>query len=196
MCGIVGYTGPREAGPLLIEGLKRLEYRGYDSAGIATLSNGGFTIHPSPGKLRNPREELNGAGAPGATGIGHTRWATHGRPTELNAHPQTDCSGKIVVVHNGIFENFAERKVELAKAGHRFQSETDTEVFAHEVEAAFQGALDAAVRAAVRKLTGAYAVVVSSSREPGVLVTARSGPPIALGLGDGEEHVASGPAGV
>ena len=180
MCGIVGITGPREVGPLLIEGLKRLEYRGYDSAGIATLSNGGFTIHRSPGKLGNLVEKLSLEPAVGTTGIGHTRWATHGRPTELNAHPQTDCTGQIVVAHNGIFENFAERKAALAKLGHRFHSETDTEVFAHEVEAAFQGDLDAAVRAAVKKLTGAYAVLVSSSREPGVLVAARSGPPIAL----------------
>ena len=115
MCGIVGITGPREVGPLLIEGLKRLEYRGYDSAGIATLSNGGFTIHRSPGKLGNLVEKLSLEPAVGTTGIGHTRWATHGRPTELNAHPQTDCTGQIVVAHNGIFENFAERKAALAK---------------------------------------------------------------------------------
>jgi glucosamine--fructose-6-phosphate aminotransferase (isomerizing) len=193
MCGIVGYVGPRQAGPVLLEGLKRLEYRGYDSAGIATLSNGGFTIHRSPGKLGNLVEKLAGQPAAGITGIGHTRWATHGRPTESNAHPQTDCSGKIVVVHNGIFENFAERKAALAKAGHNFKSETDTEVFAHEVEAAFQGDLLEAVRAAVGRLTGAYAVLVSSSREPGVLVAARSGPPIVLGLGQGENYVASDP---
>ncbi len=193
MCGIVGYVGPRQAGPLLLEGLKRLEYRGYDSAGIATLSNGDFTIHRSPGKLGRLVEKLEGAPAIGVTGIGHTRWATHGRPTETNAHPQTDCSGKIVVVHNGIFENFAQRKAALAKAGHRFTSETDTEVFAHEVEDAFTGDLLAAVRAATGKLTGAYAVLVSSSREPGVLVTARSGPPIVLGLGQGENYVASDP---
>ncbi len=193
MCGIVGYVGPRQATPLLLEGLKRLEYRGYDSAGIATLSNGGFTIHRTPGKLGNLVEKLNGSAAPGATGVGHTRWATHGRPTELNAHPQTDCTGKFVVVHNGIFENFAERKVELAKKGHTFRSETDTEVFAHEVEEAFRGDLLAAVRAAVQKLTGAYAVLVTSSREPGVLVAARSGPPIVLGLGQGENFVASDP---
>ncbi len=193
MCGIVGYVGPRQAGPVLLEGLKRLEYRGYDSAGIATLSNGGFTIHRSPGKLGNLIEKLAGAPAAGVTGIGHTRWATHGRPTESNAHPQTDCSGKIVVVHNGIFENFAERKAALAKAGHKFKSETDTEVFAHEVEEAFQGDLLEAVRTAVSRLTGAYAVLVSSSREPGVLVAARSGPPIVLGLGQGENYVASDP---
>jgi glucosamine--fructose-6-phosphate aminotransferase (isomerizing) len=193
MCGIVGYVGSREASPLLLEGLKRLEYRGYDSAGIATLSRGGLTIHRSPGKLGNLVEKLDGSASPGATGIGHTRWATHGRPTEANAHPQTDCSGEIVVVHNGIFENFAERKAELAKAGHRFTSETDTEVFAHEVEAAFAGDLLEAVRSAVRSLTGAYAVLVTSSREPGVLVAARSGPPLVLGLGQGENFVASDP---
>ncbi|HEY3203895.1 MAG TPA: glutamine--fructose-6-phosphate transaminase (isomerizing), partial [Thermoanaerobaculia bacterium] len=193
MCGIVGYVGPKDAGPLLLEGLKRLEYRGYDSAGIATLSDGGFTITRSPGKLKNLVQKLSGAPAAGPTGIGHTRWATHGRPTEINAHPQTDCTGEIVVVHNGIFENFAERKRALAAAGHRFTSETDTEVFAHEVEAAFSGDLLAAVRTAARKLTGAYAVLVSSSHEPGVLVAARSGPPIVLGLGNGENFVASDP---
>ena len=193
MCGIVGYVGPKQASPLLLEGLRRLEYRGYDSAGIATLSNGSFTISRCPGKLGNLVDKLAASPATGATGIGHTRWATHGRPTEINAHPQTDCTGKIVVVHNGIFENFAQRKTVLKTAGHKFTSETDTEVFAHEVEAAFHGDLLAAVREAVRNLTGAYAVLVSSSREPGVLVTARSGPPIVLGLGQGENWVASDP---
>ncbi|MEP6767866.1 MAG: glutamine--fructose-6-phosphate transaminase (isomerizing) [Acidobacteriota bacterium] len=193
MCGIVGYVGPQEAAPLLLEGLKRLEYRGYDSAGIATLSNGTFEIHRAPGKLGRLVEKLGAASSVGKTGIGHTRWATHGRPTERNAHPHRDCSGEIVVVHNGIFENFAERKAELIAKGHRFTSETDTEVFAHEVEAAFRGDLLEAVRAAARRLTGAYAVVVSSSREPGVLVTTRSGPPIVLGLGSGENFVASDP---
>src|SRR6202162_2523933 len=193
MCGIVGYVGSREAAPLLIEGLKRLEYRGYDSAGIATLSNGAFAIRKSPGKLSNLIARLDGVSTPGTTGIGHTRWATHGRPTEVNAHPHTDCTGRIVVIHNGIFENFAERKAALAAAGHRVKSETDTEVFAHEVEAAFEGDLMAAVRGAVRNLSGAYAVVVSSSAEPGVIVAARSGPPIVLGLGSGENFVASDP---
>ena len=193
MCGIVGYVGPQEAAPLLLEGLKRLEYRGYDSAGIATLSNGTFEVHRSPGKLGRLVEKLGEGPVPGSTGIGHTRWATHGRPTEANAHPHRDCGGKIVVVHNGIFENFAERKSALAAAGHRFTSETDTEVFAHEVEAAFRGDLFAAVQEATRRLTGAYAVVVSSSDEPGVIVAARSGPPIVLGLGSGENWVASDP---
>jgi glucosamine--fructose-6-phosphate aminotransferase (isomerizing) len=193
MCGIVGYVGSREATPLLIQGLKRLEYRGYDSAGIATLSNGAFKIQRSPGKLSNLLARLDGSPSPGSTGIGHTRWATHGRPTEGNAHPHTDCTGTVVVVHNGIFENFAERKEALRAAGHRFTSETDTEVFAHEVEAAFEGDLAAAVRRAVGKLSGAYAVVVSTSAEPGVLVAARSGPPIVLGIGVGENYVASDP---
>src|SRR5215813_10231168 len=193
MCGIVGYVGPREAAPLLLEGLKRLEYRGYDSAGIATLASPDFAIHRSEGKLSRLVEKLEGSSSPGSVGVGHTRWATHGRPTETNAHPHTDCSGQIVVVHNGIFENFAERKSALTSAGHQFRSETDTEVFAHEVEAAFSGDLFAAVQKATQSLSGAYALVVSSAAEPGVLVAARSGPPIVLGLGQGEGYVASDP---
>jgi glucosamine--fructose-6-phosphate aminotransferase (isomerizing) len=193
MCGIVGYVGSQQAAPLLLDGLKRLEYRGYDSAGVATLCNGRFTIHRSAGKLSTLLEKLAGSSSPGTVGIGHTRWATHGRPTEQNAHPHTDCTGQIVAVHNGIFENFAERKAELESRGHRFASETDTEVFAHEVEEAFQGDLFTAVQAATKKLSGAYAVLVSSSGEPGVLVAAREGPPIALGLGKDENWVASDP---
>jgi glucosamine--fructose-6-phosphate aminotransferase (isomerizing) len=193
MCGIVGYVGAKEAAPLLLDGLKRLEYRGYDSAGIATLCNGRFTVHRSAGKLSTLLEKMAGTKAPGTVGIAHTRWATHGRPTEENAHPHTDCTGRIVAVHNGIFENFAERKAELASRGHEFSSETDTEVFAHEVEEAFRGDLFAAVQSATKKLTGAYAVLVSSSAEPGVLVAARQGPPIALGLGENENWVASDP---
>jgi len=193
MCGIVGYVGSKEAAPFLLEGLKRLEYRGYDSAGIATLCNGRFTIHRAAGKLSTLVEKLAGSSAPGAVGIGHTRWATHGRPTEENAHPHTDCKGQVVAVHNGIFENFAERKAELGSSGHRFTSETDTEVFAHEVEEAFRGDLFEAVQAATRRLSGAYAVLVSSSADPGVLVAARSGPPIAVGLGENENWVASDP---
>src|SRR6185295_18725213 len=193
MCGIVGYVGPKEAAPILLDGLKRLEYRGYDSAGIATLANGRFVVYRSPGKLSALIEKLNGSSSGGTTGIGHTRWATHGRPTEANAHPHRDCSGKVVVIHNGIIENFGERKAALAAAGHKFTSETDTEVFAHEVEQAFRGDLFAAVRHAASLLRGAYAVVVSTSDEPGVLVAARSGPPIVLGLGQGENFVASDP---
>jgi glucosamine--fructose-6-phosphate aminotransferase (isomerizing) len=196
MCGIVGYVGLKQAAPLLLDGLKRLEYRGYDSAGIATLCNGTFSVHRSAGKLSTLLEKMAGQDAPGSVGIAHTRWATHGRPTEQNAHPHTDCTGKIVAVHNGIFENFAERKAKLAARGHRFRSETDTEVFAHEVEEAFRGDLFAAVQDATRKLTGAYAVLVSSSGEPGVLVAAREGPPIAVGLGQDENWVASDPVAI
>jgi glucosamine--fructose-6-phosphate aminotransferase (isomerizing) len=193
MCGIVGYVGSKQAAPLLLDGLKRLEYRGYDSAGIATLCNGRFAVHRSAGKLSTLLEKMAGTEAPGTVGIAHTRWATHGRPTEENAHPHTDCTGRIVAVHNGIFENFAERKAALASSGHEFRSDTDTEVFAHEVEEAFQGDLFAAVQAATKKLSGAYAVLVSSSAEPGVLVAAREGPPIAVGLGENENWVASDP---
>jgi glutamine---fructose-6-phosphate transaminase (isomerizing) len=196
MCGIVGYVGSKQAAPLLLDGLKRLEYRGYDSAGIATLCNGSFAVHRSAGKLSTLLEKMAGKDAPGSVGIAHTRWATHGRPTEQNAHPHTDCTGKIVAVHNGIFENFAERKNELMARGHKFASETDTEVFAHEVEEAFRGDLFSAVQDATRKLTGAYAVLVSSSGEPGVLVAAREGPPIAVGLGHDENWVASDPVAI
>jgi glucosamine--fructose-6-phosphate aminotransferase (isomerizing) len=193
MCGIVGYVGSQEASPLLLAGLKRLEYRGYDSAGIATLCNGHFTIHRTAGKLSTLLEKIAGSSSPGSVGIAHTRWATHGRPTEANAHPHTDCKGQVVAVHNGIFENFVERKAELESLGHRFTSETDTEVFAHQVEQDFRGDLFDAVRSATKKVTGAYAVLVSSSSEPGVLVAARSGPPIAIGLGKNENWVASDP---
>src|SRR6476619_6535206 len=193
MCGIVGVLGKGPVAGQLVAALKRLEYRGYDSAGIATVENGPLGRRRAEGKLRNLEARLKSAPLLGETGIGHTRWATHGRPTEANAHPHADCTGRIVVIHNGIFENFAERKAALEAAGHRFRSETDTEVFAHEVEAAYEGDLVAAVRSAVRVLTGAYAVVVSSSAEPGVIVTARSGPPIVLGVGAGENYVASDP---
>ena len=196
MCGIVGYVGSKQAAPLLLDGLKRLEYRGYDSAGIATLCNGSFAVHRSAGKLSTLLEKIAGAEPPGSVGIAHTRWATHGRPTEQNAHPHSDCTGKIVAVHNGIFENFAERKAQLASRGHKFASETDTEVFAHEVEEAFRGDLFTAVRSATKKLTGAYAVLVTSSGEPGVLVAARQGPPIAVGLGQNENWVASDPVAI
>ncbi len=174
MCGIVGYVGPREAGPLLMEGLKRLEYRGYDSAGIATLSNGGFAIHRSPGKLGNLAEKLAGAPAAGATGIGHTRWATHGRPTEMNAHPQTDAPGRSSSCTTASSRTSREREAALAKAGHRFKSETDTEVFAHLVEAALRR------RPPRRRPRGGPPADrrlrrgrVLAAGEPGVLVTAR-----------------------
>ncbi len=191
MCGIVGYVGPRQATPVLLDGLRRLEYRGYDSAGIAVLEDGKFFIARAEGKLGALVDKLNGNTPPGTTGIGHTRWATHGKPIERNAHPHLSGNRRIAVIHNGIIENFAERKRLLKSEGQVFLSDTDTEVFAHEVERQYRGDLFAAVREARQTLVGAYAVVVSSVDEPGVLVAARSGPPIVLGVGEGENFVAS-----
>src|SRR5882724_308543 len=176
MCGIVGYVGPKQAAPFLLDGLKRLEYRGYDSAGIAVSEAGSFFVARAEGKLSSLLSKLNGSLPRGHSGIGHTRWATHGKPIERNAHPQLSGNGKIAVIHNGIIENFAERKRLLRERGQTFLSDTDTEVFAHEVETHYRGDLFAAVREAREKLTGAYAVVVASLDEPDVLVTARSGP--------------------
>ena len=191
MCGIVGYVGPRDAAPVLLDGLRRLEYRGYDSAGIAVLDGGKFFIARAEGKLSALIDKLDGSTPPGSTGIGHTRWATHGKPIEKNAHPHLSGSGRIAVIHNGIIENFAERKNALRADGEVFVSDTDTEVFAHEVERHYRGDLFAAVRDARQMLVGAYAVVVTAIDEPGVLVAARSGPPIVLGEGEGENFVAS-----
>jgi glucosamine--fructose-6-phosphate aminotransferase (isomerizing) len=185
VCGIVGYVGTREAAPVLLDGLRRLEYRGYDSSGIAVIDHGKFFIARAEGKLSALVDKLNGDTPPGTTGIGHTRWATHGKPVERNAHPHLSGNRRIAVIHNGIIENFAERKKALKALGHVFLSDTDTEVFAHEVERRYDGDLFAAVRSARQTLVGAYAVVVSSVDEPGVLVAARSGPPIVLGVGEG-----------
>src|SRR6201996_6096889 len=173
MCGIVGYVGPKKVVPVIIEGLRRLEYRGYDSAGIAVGSpnHAVLSVCRAPGKLANLAEILNSHALEGTFGIGHTRWATHGRPTEENAHPHRDCSGRIVVVHNGIVENYLDIKRELAEEGHKFVTETDTEVIAHLVEQEYRSAessgktmlLDEAVRRAARRLTGAYAISVISA---------------------------------
>jgi len=191
MCGIVGYIGPREAVPIIIDGLKRLEYRGYDSAGLAVLENGCLAVRRASGKLRNLEEVLNLNPVQGHFGIGHTRWATHGRPTEENAHPHRDCHGDIVVVHNGIVENYLALKAQLIKEGHTFITETDTEVIAHLVEKYYDGNLENAVRDAVRQLTGVFALSVISRKDPNKIVAARSGPPVVIGLGDSEYFVAS-----
>src|SRR5271163_2465478 len=192
MCGIVGYIGPRKAVPIILDGLRRLEYRGYDSAGIAVLEeNGCMTVRRASGKLRNLEDALKLSPIEGSYGIGHTRWATHGRPTEENAHPHRDCHGDIVVVHNGIVENYLTLKQELTEEGHRFVTETDTEVIAHLVEKYYDGNLENAVRDAVRKLTGVFALSVISRKDPNKIVAARSGPPVVVGLGDGEYFVAS-----
>jgi glutamine---fructose-6-phosphate transaminase (isomerizing) len=206
MCGIVGYVGPKEVVPVILEGLRRLEYRGYDSAGIAVGDHGrgGLALRRAPGKLRNLEEAIRQHPIHGTYGIGHTRWATHGRPTEENAHPHRDCTGRIVVVHNGIVENYLALKHALAKQGHVFVTETDTEVIAHLVEQQLRSAeesgktmpLEDAVRGAARQLTGAYAISVISADQPDKIVSARYGPPVVIGVGEGESFVASDVPGI
>ena len=206
MCGIVGYVGPKKVVPVILEGLKRLEYRGYDSAGIAvgSPSAGKLEIWRAPGKLANLEEILHDHPLEGTFGIGHTRWATHGRPTEENAHPHRDCTGRIVVVHNGIVENYLELKRELTALGHNFITETDTEVIAHLIEQIQRHAksegrpilLEEALRRAVRRLTGAFALGVLSAAEPDKIVAARLGPPVIVGVGDGEYFIASDVPGI
>ncbi len=191
MCGIVGYVGPRQAAPILMEGLRRMEYRGYDSAGIAILDDGELVIRKAAGKLGILAQELVGAEPQGTTGIGHTRWATHGAPTTPNAHPHTDRSGRIALIHNGIIENATAIRKTLLARGHEFISETDTEVLAHLVGAFYEGNLEEAVASALRDVDGAYGICVISADEPDVLVVARNGSPIILGIGDGENLVAS-----
>ena len=193
MCGIVGYIGQKRVVPLILDGLRRLEYRGYDSAGIAVVGeNGKMDIRRAPGKLRNLEEAIRVQPIDGAYGVGHTRWATHGRPTEENAHPHRDCTGEIVVVHNGIIENYLELKNQLREEGHKFVTETDTEVIAHLIEKFSKSAsLDEAVLKAVKVMGGAYALVAVSTRDPNKIVAARLGPPIVVGLGEDEFFVAS-----
>jgi glucosamine--fructose-6-phosphate aminotransferase (isomerizing) len=199
MCGIVGYVGQKQVVPVIIDGLRRLEYRGYDSAGIAVAGNGdGLQVRRAEGKLRNLEEVIRLKPLDGTYGIGHTRWATHGRPTEENAHPHRDCTGKIVVVHNGIVENYLSLKRKLIEEGHKFRTETDTEVIAHLVEKnlnpggnGHRVSLEEAVRKTVRLLTGVFAIAVISSDEPNKIVAARNGPPSVIGLGKNEYFVAS-----
>jgi glucosamine--fructose-6-phosphate aminotransferase (isomerizing) len=192
MCGIVGYIGTQKAVPIILEGLKRLEYRGYDSAGLAVYcEDDQLAVRRAKGKLRNLEQAIQLNPVDGVFGIGHTRWATHGRPTEENAHPHRDCKGDVVVVHNGIVENYLALKQQLQGEGHEFKTETDTEVIAHLVEKHLNGNLEQAVRAAVKELTGVFALAVISRTEPNKIVAARSGPPVVIGLGDNEYFVAS-----
>jgi glucosamine--fructose-6-phosphate aminotransferase (isomerizing) len=191
MCGIVGYIGSKNSAEVIIDGLKRLEYRGYDSAGIAVVSGGKIELRRSVGKLGNLAKALQQNGLTGATGIGHTRWATHGKPCEENAHPHTDCKNKIVVVHNGIIENYQELKKELIAAGHVFKSETDTEVLAHLVEKHFAGNLLAAVQKTLKEVRGAYALGVIAAEEPDTLIAARKDAPLIIGIGEDENFIAS-----
>ncbi len=199
MCGIVGYVGKKRVVPVIIEGLRRLEYRGYDSAGIAVAGNGdGLQIRRAEGKLRNLEEVIRLKPLDGTYGIGHTRWATHGRPTEENAHPHRDCTGKIVVVHNGIVENYLSLKKKLIEEGHKFTTETDTEVIAHLVERylyqsgnGHRPSLEEAVRKTVLELSGVFALGVICVDDPNKIVAARNGPPAVIGLGKDEYFVAS-----
>jgi glucosamine--fructose-6-phosphate aminotransferase (isomerizing) len=197
MCGIVGYTGPREAGPILIEGLRRLEYRGYDSAGIALVDEQGeLFVEKKAGKLANLQTAIADRTPHAALGLAHTRWATHGRPNDLNAHPHQDCTGDITVIHNGIIENFRELREELEAHGHTLASETDTEAIAHLVEEAYDGDLADAVRAALRRMEGAYALVVMHKGEVSRLVGARHNVPLVVGLNGEESFLASDVAAI
>ena len=191
MCGIVGYIGPRQAAGLLLEGLRRLEYRGYDSAGIAVVNGHGLKIMKAAGKLSVLEGELNQDLPQGTIGIGHTRWATHGAPTTTNAHPHTDQSGRIAVIHNGIIENSGAIRKALEQRGHTFKSDTDTEVLAHLVGEFYHGNLEDAVASALRDVEGAYGLAFISSDEPGVIVAARNGSPLLVGVGENEFFVAS-----
>ena len=201
MCGIVGYVGNKRVVPVIIDGLRRLEYRGYDSAGIAVAGNGeGLQVRRAEGKLRNLEEAIRLKPLDGTYGIGHTRWATHGRPTEENAHPHRDCTGKIVVVHNGIIENYLQLKKQLLEEGHKFSTETDTEIIAHLIERYLKqnadgngrkNTLEEALRKSLKQMTGVYAIAAISVDEPNKIVAARNGPPAVIGLGKDEYFVAS-----
>ena len=192
MCGIIGYIGDKPVVPVLIEGLRRLEYRGYDSAGVALVKDGAVEVRRSAGKLARLEAAIADQPVDGEYGLGHTRWATHGRPTEENAHPHRDCSGRIVIAHNGIVENYLALKHELEAQGHRFETETDTEVIAHLVEREMRGdGLEHAVRRALHDVTGLVGMVLLSADDPLKLVAVRNGPPILVGIGDNEFLVAS-----
>src|ERR671934_1422789 len=192
MCGIIGYIGSKDVVPVLIDGLRRLEYRGYDSAGVAVVRDGCVDLRRSAGKLSNLETVIGSSPITGDYGVGHTRWATHGRPTEENAHPHRDCTGRIVVVHNGIIENYLDLKRELQQQGHTFITETDTEIVAHLVEREMKDdGLENAVRRALMLMRGLFALVLISADDPEKIVAVRNGPPIVVGLGDGEFFVAS-----
>jgi glucosamine--fructose-6-phosphate aminotransferase (isomerizing) len=194
MCGIVGYVGNKQVVPLIIDGLRKLEYRGYDSAGIAVVdADHQLHIRRAKGKLRNLEEAIRLKPIEGTYGIGHTRWATHGRPTEENAHPHRDCTGRVIVVHNGIIENYLQLKEELRRKDHQFVTETDTEIVAHLIEEHLKQGVDfeTAVRNSVKELRGIFALSMLSADEPDTIISARQGPPVVIGLGEGEHFVAS-----
>src|SRR5882757_6441423 len=194
MCGIVAYVGNRQASDIIIKGLKRLEYRGYDSAGIALLNNGGLNVYKKKGKVSELEGFLQGQNLNSTIGMGHTRWATHGEPNDENAHPHYSATKKLAIIHNGIIENYNSLKQDLLRKGHRFESETDTEVFIHFIEDIKNNencSLDEAVRLALTKVVGAYAIVVMSLEYPKLLIAARKGSPLVVGVGKGEFFMAS-----
>ena len=191
MCGIIGYVGTRDVVPVLIDGLKKLEYRGYDSAGIAVVNGNGVDVVRAEGKLTNLEGKLGEQKLHGTFGMGHTRWATHGKPNENNAHPHRDCTGNVVVIHNGIIENFLPLKQRLKSQGHEFKSETDTEVVAHLIEEYRKDGTPFvdAVKKALKELEGHYALVMIAGDEPGTIIAAKHGPPLVIGLGENGENI-------
>jgi len=191
VCGIIGYIGEENAAERIIYGLKKLEYRGYDSAGIAVIEDGKIIRYRSKGKLDNLVSKIKGIKIDGTTGMGHTRWATHGKPSDENAHPHMDCTGKITIIHNGIIENYFEIKEYLEKKHHKFSSETDTEMFAHLIEENIKSGFEKAVAAALKKIRGMYAMVILYSGEPDRIIAARQGSPLVIGIGRGENYIAS-----
>ncbi len=191
MCGIIGYVGSKEVVPIILEGLKKLEYRGYDSAGIAVFEEGKINRRRVKGKIAELEESLNDEPLKGHYGVGHTRWATHGRPSEENAHPHQDCTGSLVVVHNGIIENYLQLKKKLQQEGHAFQTETDTEVIAHLIEKYYENSLEQAVRQALAELEGDFAIAAVSVKDPEKIVAAKMGPPAVVGIGENEYFVCS-----
>src|SRR3989338_8669675 len=191
MCGIIGYVGGKNAAPILFEGLKKLEYRGYDSAGICTISNRKTITEKDIGKLEDIGKKIDFKSMQGTIGISHCRWATHGKVTKENAHPHSDTEGKISIVHNGIIENFSEIKEELAKKGHKFKSETDTQVIAHLIKEKYKGDIEKAAMEALKKIEGSYALGIVCSDEPDKLIGARNESPLIVGVGNGENFIAS-----
>ena len=191
MCGIVGYVGDKQAADFLLEGLSKLEYRGYDSAGIAVFDGSSVRVEKSVGRLASLRDKIRDDMPQGTMGIGHTRWATHGRPSDVNAHPHTDCSGDFVVVHNGIIENYLSLKEDLIEKGHAFRSETDTEVVAHLLEEVYNGDFVSSVREVLRRIEGSYSLVFMSAKHPGTLIATKQDNPLVIGIGEGENFIAS-----
>ncbi len=194
MCGIVAYIGPREAYPVIMKGLKRLEYRGYDSAGVALLDNDQLRVYKKQGRVAALEESIIGKDLHAHAGIGHTRWATHGEPSDRNAHPHLSANGKLAMIHNGIIENYAQLKTELTKKGYIFKSDTDTEVllnFIEDIQENNQCSLEESLRIALKRVTGAYVIVLLDKDHPDVIVAARKGSPLVIGIGKGEHFLAS-----